>query len=135
WGHDEPTMVDSTAGAYHIVAGVGDQYVESVTAFPGHGWTHLAVAFSQGHAVRLSRNAYLDAGTKDALALTGDLTCEVAVQLDDLAAPHGLLTRGRRTDTAANRVPYALTVETDGSLTFAFVDADGAAQALRSNAG
>ena len=123
-----PATVDGLGGAYHAFAGTGPQYVESTKAFTGHDWTHLAMAFEQDFAVRLTGNAYLDAGTKDSLSITGDLTIEVAVQLDELTAPQGLVTRGRLSGATSDRVPYALGVNTDGSIAFYFVDADGVLQ-------
>jgi hypothetical protein len=120
-----PSAVDGLGGAYRAAAGSGGQYVESVASFPGHDWTHLAMSFDQEYAVRLAAGGYLDAGTKSSLDITGELTLEVTVQLDDLSAPHGLLTCGRLGSAASDRVPYALSAETNGSLVFSFVDVDG----------
>jgi hypothetical protein len=125
---NRPGATDGEGGAYHAFAGTGPQYVETTGAFTGHDWTHLAMAFEQDYAVHLEQNAYLDAGTKDSLSITGDLTLEVAVQLDDLDAPHGLLTRGRLTGASSDRMPYSLSVDTHGAVVFAFVDTDGTLQ-------
>ena len=116
------------------MAGTGPQYVESSAPFPGHDWTHLALAFEQDYAVHLS-TGYLDAGSKDSLDITADFSCEVTVALDDLDAPHGLLTFGGSPGAPTNRVPYALRVEPDGTLVFPFVDGDGAAQSVRTDPG
>jgi hypothetical protein len=132
-GLTEPA--DGQGGAFHVFAGTGPQYVETTAAFTGHDWTHLAMAFEQDFAVHLADNAYLDAGTKDALSITGDLTLEVTVQLDDLSAPHGLVTRGRLTGASSDRVPYALGVDADGSVAFWFVDAEGTLQPSASSTG
>ena len=107
------------------MAGTGPQYVESSAPFPGHDWTHLALAFEQDYAVHLSSTGYLDAGSKDSLDITTDFSCEVTVVLDDLDAPHGLLTLGGSPGAPTDRVPYSLRVEPDGSLVFLFVDDDG----------
>ena len=90
-----PAAVDGLGGAYHVVAGTGPQYVESSAPFPGHDWTHLALAFEQDYAVHLSPTGYLDAGSKDTLDITADLTLRGhRRRWTTWTRPHGLLTAG-----------------------------------------
>ena len=131
-----PTPTAGPLPVYQAVAGTGVQYVETTAAFVGGAWTHLAITFVQDHAVHLGGAVdYLDAGTKRALDISGDLTIEVAVALDDLAAPQGLLTRGILADGGDQRVPYALSVQTNGSVVFCFEDSDGNVQSFQSDPG
>jgi hypothetical protein len=44
------------------------------------------------------------------------------VRIDDLSAPHGIITRGVLDDGTQDDVPYALWVAIDGSLVLAFED-------------
>jgi hypothetical protein len=118
--------VATIAGAipsYRAVAAVGDLRVETVEAFPGQTWTHLAAAFAQSYALRFGgRGGYLDAGTGRTLDLARDLTIEVTVQLDDLATAHGLISKGVLDAGTGDDVPYSLSVAANGQLVFAFSD-------------
>ena len=108
---------------YAAVFSVGGQGVETVSAFPARTWTHLAGVFDQSYGVRLAGpGSYLDAGASATLDLDQDLTIEVGVQLDDLASPQGLVSRGTFGDGTDDDVPYALWVNGNGGITFAFED-------------
>lgn len=72
--------------------------------------------------MRFAHGGYLDAGSSSQLNLSSDVTIEVGVQLDDLSAPHGLITRGVLNDGSDDDVPYALWIETDGRIAFGFED-------------
>ena len=100
---------------------------------PSGTWTHLAAAYQQAYGVHVAGlGCYLDAGAGSTLDLTRDLTIEIGVTLDDLAAPHGLITRGMLGDGTQQDVPYSLLVNADGSITFAFEDTDHAVHTVQS---
>ena len=131
-----PKPTSGPVPAFRAVAGAGARTVESTESFLGGHWSHLALAFRQDYALHLSGPAdYLDAGNRSQLDIAGDLTLEVTVLLDDLSAPQGLLSRGALSDGSDQRVPYALAVQTDGSVQFSFEDTDGTVQTLGSNPG
>ena len=131
-----PKPASGPVPAFRAVAGASARTVESTEPFLGGHWSHLALTFRQDYAVHLSGAAdYLDAGNRSALDLSGDLTLEVTVQLDDLSTPQGLLSRGALGDGSDQHVPYALAVQTDGSVQFSFEDTDGSVQTLGSNSG
>jgi hypothetical protein len=107
---------------YSVIATVGDQSVESVPWIPTGAWTHLAATFQQFYGIQCAVGGYLDAGNSASLNLSRDVTIEAGVRLDDLSAPHGIVTRGVLDDGTDDDVPYALWVSQDGSLVFAFED-------------
>jgi hypothetical protein len=131
-----PKPTTGPVAAFRAVAGAGARTVESSEPFLGGHWSHLALAFRQDYAVQLSGPAdYLDAGNRSELDLSGDLTLEVTVQLDELSRPQGLISRGIVGDGSDQHVPYMLGVQTDGSVQFGFEDTDGTVQTLTSNSG
>lgn len=118
-----PGGIPGPAPMYSVVFTEGNQTVETIPAFPAQTWTHLAGVFSQSYGVRFAgTGSYLDAGSSQTLNLNQDLTIEVAVQLDDLSTPQGLISRGRLDDGTDADVPYALWAGTDGSVVFTFED-------------
>ena len=128
-----PTAVAGALPAYTVVASVGNQTVETVAKVPSGTWTHLAAAYQQAYGVHLAGlGSYLDAGAGSTLDLTRDLTIEIGVTLDDLAAPQGLITRGMLGDGTQQDVPYSLLVNADGSITFGFEDTDHAVHTVQS---
>ena len=79
---------------YSVIATVGDQSVESVPWIPAGAWTHLAATFQQFYGIQCAVGGYLDAGDSNSLNLSRDVTIEAGVRLDDMSAPHGIVTRG-----------------------------------------
>ncbi len=140
WRYDGKVMRDGTPGrhdgapiglstanpgahpVYSVIATVGNQGVESVPWIPADEWTHIAATFEQFYGVQFAVGGYLDAGDSASLNLSRELTIEAGVQLDDMSAPHGILTRGVLDDGTDDDVPYALWVSQDGSLVFGFED-------------
>ena len=108
--------------AYSVVATVGNQGAETVPWLPGSVWSHVAATFEQHYGVQVAAGGYLDAGDASSLDLSRDLAIEAGVRIDDLSAPHGIITRGVLDDGTQDNVPYALWVATDGSLVLAFED-------------
>ncbi|MFI1584498.1 LamG-like jellyroll fold domain-containing protein [Embleya sp. NPDC020630] len=110
---------------YRPVATVGDQEFRTQAATPFGDWTHVAFAFKQHWAMSMD-GGHLDAGGPDGLNLTGDLTIEAGVYLDRLGVVHGLVGKGALGGgRAGTAVPYALYVEPDGRVAFAFESGAG----------
>ena len=107
---------------YSVIATAGNQGAETVPWVPGGTWTHVAATFNQHYGVQVAAGSYLDAGDAESLDLSRDLTIEAGIRIDDLRAPHGIITRGVLDDGTQDNVPYALWVATDGSLVLAFED-------------
>ncbi len=134
--HGSPTPVTGPVPGFRAIGGAGPQYAQTVAPFAGGTWRHVAMTFTQGHGLHVAGSAgYLDAGTREALDLSRDLTVEVAVTLDDLNAPQGLLAKGVLGDGGNQHVPYALDVGTDGAPVFSFTDTDGQVQQQAGNPG
>jgi hypothetical protein len=107
---------------YSVIATVGHQGAETVPWLPGNAWSHVAATFEQHYGLQVAAGGYLDAGDANSLNLSRDLTIEAGIRIDDLSAPHGILTRGVLDDGTQDDVPYALWVDKDGSLVLAFED-------------
>src|SRR5262249_46064613 len=113
-----PKPTPGPFSSFTAVVGVDGLLVESTDKVPADGWSPLAAVFPQGYGVRAAgQGAYLDAGDSETLDLIGDLTIEVGVQLDDLAAPQALVGRGGAGGEEPG-MPYSLAVGTDGKLVF-----------------
>ena len=125
--HDGTVQWPSAAGpgpnpVYSVIATVGNQGAETVPWLQANAWSHVAATFEQYYGVQVAAGGYLDAGDANSLNLSRDLTIEVGVRLDDLSAPHGIVTRGVLDDGTQDNVPYALWVAMDGRLVLAFED-------------
>ena len=125
--HDSTPLGLSTANpgpnpVYSVIATVGNQGAETVPWLPGSAWSHVAATFEQHYGVQVAAGGYLDAGDANSLDLSRDLTVEAGIRIDDLSAPHGIITRGVLDDGTQDNVPYALWVAVDGSLVLAFED-------------
>ena len=140
WRYDGQVLRDGTPGrhdgvvtglsvaypgpnpVYSVIATVGNQGAETTQWIPGSAWTHIAATFEQFYGVQVATGGYLDAGDAASLNLAGDLTIEAGIRIDDLSAPHGIITRGVLDDGTTDNVPYSLWVAGDGSITLAFED-------------
>ena len=140
WRYDGQVLRDGTPGrhdgvvtglsvaypgpnpVYSVIATVGNQGAETTQWVPGSAWTHIAATFEQFYGVQVATGGYLDAGDAASLNLAGDLTIEAGIRIDDLSAPHGIITRGVLDDGTTDNVPYSLWVAGDGSITLAFED-------------
>lgn len=120
---------------YSVLATVGNQGTETVPWLPAGTWSHIAATFEQFYAVQIASGGYLDAGDGNSLNLSRDLTIEVGVRIDDLAAPHGLITRGVLDDGGEDNVPYSLWISRDGGIVLGFEDKDGGVHTFSSGAG
>ncbi|HEY4991480.1 MAG TPA: LamG domain-containing protein, partial [Nakamurella sp.] len=107
---------------YSVFATVGNQGAETVPWVPSGAWSHVAATFEQFYGVQVATGGYLDAGDAPALNLSRDLTIEAGIRIDDLSAPHGIITRGVLDDGTGDDVPYSLWVARDGSLVLGFED-------------
>ncbi len=120
-----PAVAASPLNGHRVFAGLGGRLVRSQDVFASREWSHLAAAMQQSGAVRLDGRSYLDTGSDQGLDLTGDLTIEAFTMLDRLGQPHGLVSYGALADGTGRRVPYQLSVQTDGKLAFCFEDPTG----------
>ncbi|MDH5541033.1 MAG: hypothetical protein OEY03_16660, partial [Rhizobacter sp.] len=121
------------ASAFCIAAGLDGVFVRSNEIYAPDKWMHLAAVMVRDQGVHFDgQGAAIDAGSDATLNVSGDLTIEINVRLDQLGGAHALLCKGRFGDRAAGQVPYALSVDPAGTLIFAFEDADGAVHSFRS---
>ncbi|WP_412061792.1 LamG-like jellyroll fold domain-containing protein [Rubrivirga sp. IMCC45206] len=125
-GGERPTIVASPLTSYGCVSAIGGDVIESPHPIPMGRWTHLAAAFNQSYALRFDGNAYADAGMSGTLDVTGDLTIEAFVQVDDLGRKQGLLSKGTLGGhKSEEEVPYAFYIDEDGFLVFAMETGKG----------
>ena len=125
-----------------VAAWVGTTMRKSSTPALSPGrWHHVAAIFEQSWSVRFEGDGEIDAGASPALDQTGDLTLELDVRLEAGRA-HGLVAMGDHRTSArqpggarAPGIPYDVSVAVDGALVFAYEDAGGERQELRSPAG
>ncbi len=115
--------VASPLPAYSFFAGVNNLHVSSQDVFAGGNWTHLAAVFHQAYGLKFSGRGYLDCGNDVTLDISGDLTIEVYLQVESFGC--GILSRGSFNDeTSEQNVPYALFLNTNGTIGFAFQDVE-----------
>lgn len=127
-----PTQAVSPLTAYNVFAGVGGQAVQGVDFLPTGNWTHLAATFKQTYGLSFDGvSNSLDAGTDLTLDINRDLTIEVFLHLNANGKRQTLLTRGtfhnQESDPgkrASQHPPYALLLDEDNKLIFAFEDAE-----------
>jgi hypothetical protein len=127
-----PTQAVSPLTAYSVFAGVGAQVVQGVDILPTGNWTHLAATFKQAYGLAFDGVGHaLDAGTDLTLDINRDLTLEVFLHLNANGKRQTLLTRGtfhnQESDPskrASQHPPYALLLDEDNKLIFAFEDVE-----------
>ena len=88
-------------------------------------WHHLAAVYQQSYGLQFDGGANLEAASSEVLNQDGDLTIEIFLQPANLATKQGLLAKGKLNDGTNDRVPYALYLKTDGSITFEFENSNG----------
>jgi Concanavalin A-like lectin/glucanases superfamily/PLAT/LH2 domain len=115
--------------AYSFFAGVGSKYLKAKTILACKDWNHLAASYRQAFALQWDgKDSYLDCGNDTTLDIFLDLTLEVFLKLDDLSQPRGIISKGildcQDTDENSYGVTYALYVQQDGKVAFAFEDSD-----------
>lgn len=114
-------------------AGVGRQFARAKMMFSAETWHHLAAAYNQSYALRFNGSTdFVDCGNDVTLDITRDLSVEVFLQVQTLGQRRGILSKGRFSDGTAQDVPYALFVDTDGKIVFAFEDGDRKYQEFKS---
>ena len=120
--------------SYSVIAGVGNQFIESETLLPCGSWHHLAAVFNQSYGLQFN-DGYLDCGSNSSLDIIQDLTIEVFVQVNNPIQKQlqGLITKGKLKDGTNQNVPYALYIDTDGKLVFAFEDKNRQYRSFKSN--
>ncbi|MCB5908210.1 LamG-like jellyroll fold domain-containing protein [Streptomyces pinistramenti] len=123
---------DRIASGRPLTAAVGSRSVTSRIPVPDGRWSHVAAAFEQSWALRLSGNSYAEAAHADDLNIGRDLTLEVFFRADTLTSPQGLLSKGHLADGGGQRVPYQLSVDRAGHLVFGFEGTGGAQVSLTS---
>jgi len=126
---------------YHFFAGVDNKFCktkeflvagDSKTLVAGDSWSHLAASYVQSYALRFNgADSYVDCGNNPSLDITGDLTIEAFIQVEDLSQPRGIVTKGKFVEGSHQEVSYSLYVDTDGSLVFAFQDEEGNNEIIR----
>jgi len=115
------------SGGFVFVAGAGEAAKKSKVPF-GSGqeqWHHLAAVYNQSYGLEFNGQANLEVGSAEVLNQDGDITIEVFLQPHDLSQQQGLLAKGKLNDGTSDRVPYALYLNTNGSITFVFEDSNG----------
>ena len=106
---------------YSVVAAVGDRFVASEKDLPWKNWQHLAAVFNQSYGLEFN-GGYLKCGTETSLNINQDLTIEIFLELDNSNQKQGLIGKGHLEDGTDRDVPYALYIDTDSKLVFAFED-------------
>jgi hypothetical protein len=121
---------------YALFAGVGENFVTTKEAICCGSWTQLCAVFNQSYALRFDgKDDYLDCGNDTTLDISGDLTLEAFIQVDDddLSQPRGILTKGKLDDGTDKDVSYSLYIDTDRTIVFAFEDKGHNKQTFKSN--
>ncbi|MGF1567613.1 MAG: LamG-like jellyroll fold domain-containing protein [Nodosilinea sp.] len=125
----------STASLCTFYAGVGKQFAQAKMLVLPATWHHLAAVYNQSYALAFNGSTdVVDCGNDITLDIARDLTVEVFLQVNALGQRRGILSKGRFNDGTAQDVPYAISVDTDGTLVFAFEDGDRQYQEFKSNA-
>ncbi len=119
--------------SFGISARVGDAQARSVASFDAGSWHHVAATFTERSAVRIAHPSARLESTESALDLTGDLTLEVDLWLEQDSPAGVLVSRGTASDVAAG-MPYELSLTSSGTLRFRWVDEDGALRQAESAA-
>ncbi|NEO97557.1 MAG: hypothetical protein F6K58_02360 [Symploca sp. SIO2E9] len=121
--HGNPQVVTSPVPttSYSLIAGVGNQFIESEKVLPCGSWHHLAAVFNQSYGLQFN-GGYLKCGTETALNISQDLTVEIFLKIDNFNQKQGLISKGQLKDGTDQDVPYALYIDTDRKLVFAFED-------------
>jgi len=103
-------------------AQVGDKAVSWKHDLPLKRWTHLTAAFNQSYALQFnaSAEAHLDCGNNTTLNINQDLTLEVFLKVNRWDC--GILSKGKLDDGTDEDVPYSLSINRDGKLSFVFED-------------
>ena len=103
--------------SFGISARVGDAQARSVASFDAGSWHHVAATFTERSAVRIAHPSARLESTESALDLTGDLTLEVDLWLEQDSPAGVLVSRGTASDVAAG-LPYELSLTSSGTLRF-----------------
>jgi hypothetical protein len=128
--------LESPLANYSVIVNVGDQFIQTNDAIPARNWTHLAAVFRQSRGIQFDGvGSSLDAGNDLTLDLNRDLTLELFVQPGSLNQRRSLLNRGLldRLEDPDQRVPYAIWLDPQGQLVFAFEDVEGGKHFFISN--
>ncbi|WP_019507886.1 LamG-like jellyroll fold domain-containing protein [Pleurocapsa sp. PCC 7319] len=122
-----PSQVTSPQIDYAVFTGVGNQFARSTDAFLTNQWAHLSVLYSQSYGLQFpgETDTYLQTGESSSLDLNGELTIEIFFEVENLSTERGLLSKGVLEDSDDRYVPYALYINKEGQIVFAFEDRDG----------
>lgn len=110
-----------TSEAYSIVAGVGNRFIKSESELPCDSWQHLAAVFNQSYGLDFN-GGYLKCGKERSLNISQDLTIEIFLKTSTISQKQGLISKGQLQDGTDEDVPYALFIDRDRKLVFAFED-------------
>ena len=127
-GHARYTLrLQAESEGFVFVAGAGEAAKKSKVPFGSRQkqWHHLAAVYNQSYGLEFNGQANLEVTSAEVLNQDGDITIEVFLQPHDLSQPQGLLAKGKLNDGTSDRVPYALYLNTNGSITFVFEDSNG----------
>lgn len=114
-------------------ATVGTQTARSTALLPPETWNHLAAVYNQSYALTFNgRTDVVNCGNDITLDINRDLSLEVFLQLNQLGERRGILSKGKFNDGTDQDVPYALSLDPDGKLVFAFEDGDRVYQEFKS---
>ncbi|RMH20862.1 MAG: hypothetical protein D6698_03460 [Gammaproteobacteria bacterium] len=118
-------LADSPLNTYTCFAVVGEDAIVSKEVYTAGSWQHFAAVFDQSYALKFSGNDYGDAGNSPMLNITDDLTIEAFIRLESLGRKQGILSKGMMDSGAEGSVPYALYINEQGNLVFAFENEEG----------
>ena len=113
---------------FKVVAGVsqgteeshsGATYVESIESIKASSWTHLSMQFKPSYGMSLGADQFIDCGKSPTLDISGDLTIEMYVKLNNSGSAHGLIGKGHL-GNATSGVPYQLQVDAKGQIELIF---------------
>jgi hypothetical protein len=133
--HGKPTVAPSVMKDNYIrsFVGVNSLFYQSKELASSGQWNHVAAVYNQSYALKFRGNGSLACDHNPTLDLDRDLTIEAFLQVDNFSQTRGILTKGKFGDGTRGNVPYSLSIETDGKITFAFEDKTGAGYIYKSN--
>ena len=118
---------------YTLFAGVGEQFKQTQQSITFGQWEHIAAVYYQSYALEFKGDDALSCDHNTTLDIARDLTVEVFLKLENFTQLQGIVTKGHLSDGTQESVTYALYVETDGKIVFAFEDKDGSRHEYKSS--
>lgn len=130
-GVQQSQAVPAALPAYALSARVGDTQARSTRIFDAGSWHHVAAVYAERSAVSLALPSARLESADQILDLTGDLTLELDLVLDEDSPPGVLLGRGSLSNPEVG-MPYELSLTEDGRLRFTWLGDDGVVRSCQS---